>query len=147
MEFIIKLTLFMSHQHSLKNGMSHDLWMFSLTTLFLIFIGFMISSKFYCHYLKRTWFISDIFMYQANFWCNQIVKNNMDKFLSWRIQLINGFLFNIVIMTAFSAKFVGLMSIRHFEQPFNFLEDFASLKSHTVCIPRNFIPMRHFFTK
>ena len=129
------------------DGMSHDLWMFSFITLFLIFVGFLISTKLYCHYLKRTWFISDVFMYQANFWCNQTVTNYLDKFLSWRIQLINGFMFNIIIMTAFSAKFVGLMSIRHFEQPFNVLEDFATLRTHTLCVPASLTPLRYILQK
>ena len=129
------------------DGMSHDLWMFSFITLFLIFVGFLISTKLYCQYLKRTWIISDVFIYQANFWCNQTVTNYLDKFLSWRIQLINGFMFNIIIMTAFSAKFVGLMSIRHFEQPFNTLEDFATLRTHTLCIPPNLTPIKYFYAK
>ena len=129
------------------DGMSHDLWMFSFITLFLIFVGFLISTKVYCHYLKRIWVVSDVFIYQANFWCNQTVTNYLDKFLSWRIQLINGFVFNIIIMTAFSAKFVGLMSIRHFEQPFNTLEDFATLRTHTLCVPPTSRPMTYFSKK
>ena len=129
------------------DGMSHDLWMFSFITLFLIFVGFLISTKVYCHYLKRTWVVSDVFIYQANFWCNQTVTNYLDKFLSWRIQLITGFMFNIIIMTAFSAKFVGLMSVRHFEQPFNTLEDFATLRTHTLCIPPNLTPIKYFYEK
>ena len=139
-EFHVSSTFFIE-------GMSHDLWMFSFITLFLIFVGFLISTKVYCHYLKRTWIISDVFMYQANFWCNQTVTNYLDKFLSWRIQLINGFMFNIIIMTAFSAKFVGLMSIRHFEQPFNTLEDFATLRTHTLCVPPRSRPMTYFLKK
>ncbi|CAO1360900.1 unnamed protein product [Diamesa serratosioi] len=126
------------------DGMSHDLWMFSFITLFLIFLGFLITSKLYCHYLKRTWFISDVFLYQANFWCNQTVEDYLEKFLSWRIQLINGFIFNLIIMTAFTAKFVGLMSIRHFEQPFSTLEDFATLKSHSLCMVENLSPIKYF---
>lgn len=126
------------------DGMSHDLWMFSFLTLFLIFAGFLISSKLYCYYLKRTWYISDVFMYQANFWCNQIVKDNLENFPSWKIQLINGFMFNIIIMTAFTAKFVGLMSIRHFEQQFNSLEDFAKLKTHTLLLNDRLIAMKYF---
>ena len=128
-------------------GMSHDLWMFSFITLFLIFVGFLISSKLYCHYLKRTWFISDVLIYQANFWCNQTVTDYLDKFLSWRIQLINGFMFNIIIMTAFSAKFVGLMSIRHFEQPFNTLDDFATIRTHTLCLAPRLTPIKYFTSK
>ena len=129
------------------DGMSHDLWMFSFITLFLIFVGFLISSRLYCHYLKRSWFISDVFIYQANFWCNQTVTDYLDKFLSWRIQLINGYIFNIIIMTAFTAKFVGLMSIRHFEQPFNSLEDFTTLRTHSLCIQSRLTPMKHFLNK
>ena len=136
-EFHVSSTFFIE-------GMSHDLWMFSFITLFLIFVGFMISSRFYCHYLKRTWFISDVFIYQANFWFNQTVTDYLDKFLSWRIQVINGYMFNIIIMTAFTAKFVGLMSIRHFEQPFNSLEDFATLRTHSLCMVGNLSPMKYF---
>ena len=129
------------------DGMSHDLWMYSFITLFLIFVGFLITSKVYCHYLKRSWIVSDVFIYQGNFWCNQTVTNYLDTFLSWRIQLINASMFNIIIMTAFSAKFVGLMSIRHFEQPFNTLEDFASLRTHTLCVSPNLTPMKYFIPK
>ena len=139
-EFHVSSTFFIE-------GMSHDLWMFSFITLFLIFIGFLISSKIYCHYLKRTWLISDVFMYQANFWCNQTVTDFLEKFPSWKIQLINGFMFNIIIMTAFTAKFVGLMSIRHFEQPFNSLEDFATLRTHTLCLNPRLTPMQYFLKK
>ena len=114
------------------NGMSNDLWMFSFITFFLIFVGFLISSRLYCYYLKRTWFISDVFIFQANFWCNQTVTDYLDKFLSWRIQLINRYMFNIIIMTAFTAKFVALMSIRYFEQPFTTLEDFTTVRSHSL---------------
>ena len=139
-EFHVSSTFFIE-------GMSHDLWMFSFITLFLIFVGFLISSRLYCHYLKRTWFISDVIIYQANFWCNQTVTDYLDKFLSWRIQLINGFMFNIIIMTAFTAKFVQLMSIRHFEQPFNTLEDFATLRSHSLCMVENLSPLNYFLQK
>ena len=136
-EFHVSSTFFIE-------GMSHDLWMFSFITLFLIFVGFLISTKLYCHYLKRSWLISDVFIYQANFWCNQTVFSYLDNFLSWRIQLINATMFNIILMTAFSAKFVGLMSIRHFEQPFNSLEDFTTLKTHSLCISPLLIPMKYF---
>ena len=139
-EFHVSSTFFI-------DGMSYDLWMFSFITLFLIFVGFLISSRLYCHYLKRTWFISDVIIYQANFWCNQTVTDYLDKFLSWRIQLINGYIFNIIIMTAFTAKFVGLMSIRHFEQPFNTLEDFATLRSHSLCMQIRLTPMKYFLQK
>ena len=126
------------------DGMSHDLWMFSFITLFLIFVGFLTSTKVHCQFLKRSWVISDVFMYQANFWCNQPVTNYLDKFLSWRIQLITGFVFNIIIMTAFSAKFVGLMSIRHFEQPFSTMEDFAVMKTHSLCVSPSTVMIENF---
>ena len=129
------------------DGMSRDLWVFTFITLFLIFVGFLISTKIYCHYLKRTWIVSDVFIYQANFWCNQTVRHYLEKFISWRIQLITAFMFNIIIMTAFSARFVGLMSVRHFEQPFNVLEDFATLRTHALCVNPNLTPMKYFTQK
>lgn len=57
---------------------------------------------------------------------------------------VNGFMFNIITLTAFPAKFVGLMFICHFEQPFSSLEDFAILRTHILCVSERLTPMKYF---
>lgn len=126
------------------DGLSSELWIYSLMACIAIFIGFLITSKVHCYFLKRAFLITDIFMYQANFWYNQTVSYFLETVLSWKIQLLNATVLNIIIMTAFSAKFVSLMSIRHFEQPFNNLEDFAQLRTHHLCVPFEMKPMQYF---
>lgn len=139
-----KITDFHVSSTYFAEGLSSELWIYSLLACIGIFIGFLITSKVHCYFLKKAWLISDIFMYQANFWYNQTVSYFLNTVLSWKIQLLNATVFNIILMTAFSAKFVSLMSIRHFEQPFNNLEDFAQLKTHQICVPYEMKPMQYF---
>ncbi|CAO1423181.1 unnamed protein product [Diamesa serratosioi] len=125
-------------------GLTFQLWMYCVSTFIGIFIGFMILARVYNHYLKLKNSSSKVVLYQANFICNQRVSDYLDKFLSWRILVITGFIFNCIFMVAFTAKFITNMSIQHFEQPFNNLEDFARLRTHVICIPANMLIMKNF---
>ena len=125
--------LFVSSTFFLE-GLSFELWIYCVATYVGIFIGFIVLSKVYCYYLKNDYSLSEVMLYQGNFICNQSVNIFWDKLLAWRVLVISGFIFNCIFMIAFSAKFIALMSILHFDQPFNSLEDFATLRTHTLCM-------------
>lgn len=118
--------------------MTFELWMFSFLALFGIFLSFLILNKTYCFYLKCKWFMTDVLIYQDNFWCNQTMFHFMKSVLSWKVLIMTGFVFNIIIMTAFSAKFVALMSVRHYRQPFYSLKDFVSIRSHSLFVSKHY---------
>lgn len=139
-----KITDFHVSSTYFVDGLSSKLWIYSFLACIAIFIGFLITSKVHCYYSKRSWIISDILMYQANFWYNQTVYYYLDYLLSWKTQLMNVTMLNIILMTTFSAKYVSLMSVRHFEQPFNNLEDFVRLRTHQICVPYEMKPLQCF---
>ncbi|CAO1437890.1 unnamed protein product [Diamesa hyperborea] len=125
-------------------GLTFELWMYCVGTFIGLFLGFMILARAYNHYLKLKNSVTKVALYQANFICNQAVSDYLEKFLSWRILVITGFIFNCIFMVAFTAKFITNMSIRHFDQPFHELEDFARLKTHNICLPDDMSPMTNF---
>ena len=125
-------------------GLTFELWMYCVVTFIGLFLGFLVLARAYNHYLKLKNSVTKVALYQANFICNQTVSDYLDKFLSWRILTITGFIFNCIFMVAFTAKFITNMSIRHFDQPFHELEDFARLKTHNICLPPIILPMVNF---
>ncbi|CAO1423104.1 unnamed protein product, partial [Diamesa serratosioi] len=70
-------------------GLTFELWMYCVVTFIGLFLGFMILSRAYNHYLKLKNSSCKIVLYQANFICNQAVSDYLDKFLSWRILKID----------------------------------------------------------
>lgn len=130
------------------DGLSIELWKFILLGFLLILLAFLISAFFFHRYLKHRTSLGFLFIYQANFWCTQNgARTNLDRYLSWKIQKLIGVFFNCIVMTAFAAKFIGLMSVRHHTQPFQSLEDFARIRSHTLCIEENLFPLDFFIKK
>ena len=136
-EFHVSSTFFLE-------GLTLELWMYCVVTFIGLFLGFMVLARAYNHYLKLKNSTSKVALYQSNFICNQAVSDYLDKFLSWRILVITGFIFNCIFMVAFTAKFITNMSIRHFDQPFNELEDFARLRTHSLCMNPSLDPIKHF---
>ena len=136
-EFHVSSTFFLE-------GLTFELWMYCVVTFIGLFLGFMVLARAYKHYLKLKNSTSKVALYQANFICNQAVSDYLDKFLSWRVLVITGFMFNCIFMVAFTAKFITNMSIKHFDQPFNELEDFARLRSHTLCLNPTLDPIKYF---
>ena len=136
-EFHVSSTFFLE-------GLTFELWMYCVVTFIGLFLGFMVLARAYNHYLKLKNSTSKVALYQANFICNQAVSDYLEKFLSWRILVITGFIFNCIFMVAFTAKFITNMSIKHFDQPFNNLEDFARLRTHAICLGPTLDPMKYF---
>ena len=136
-EFHVSSTFFLE-------GLTFELWMYCVATFIGLFLGFMVLARTYNYYLKLKNSAVKVALYQANFICNQTVSDYLDKFLSWRILVITGFMFNCIFMVAFTAKFITNMSTRHFEQPFNNLDDFARLRTHTICVFPNLDPIYYF---
>ena len=139
-EFHVSSTYFLE-------GLTFELWMYFLATFIGLFIGFMVLARVYNHYLKLKNSTVKVALYQANFICNQTVSDYLEKFLSWRVLVITGFMLNCIFMVAFTAKFITNMSIKHFEQPFHELEDFARLKTHFICVQHNMFPIVNFLVQ
>ncbi|CAO1385894.1 unnamed protein product [Diamesa serratosioi] len=87
-EFHVSSTYFM-------DGLSTELWIYTWSAVFLMFIGFYISAKVYEKYFKVHSTIVDVAFYQMNFISNQVVKSPYEKFKAWRVQTICGWFINI----------------------------------------------------
>ena len=136
-EFHVSSTFFLE-------GLTFELWMYCVVTFIGLFLGFMILARAYNHFIKLKDSVSKVALYQSNFICNQAVSDYLEKFLSWRVLVITGFMFNCIFMVAFTAKFITNMSIRHFDQPFKNLEDFARLRTHAICLVPTLDPIKYF---
>ena len=126
------------------DGLSTELWIYTWSTVFVMFIGFYISAKVYEKYFKVNSTIVDVAFYQMNFISNQIVESPYQRFKSWRVQTMCGWFFNIIMMTATFALIIVLLSVKTTREPFKSLDDFVVTRSHTICLAYNIVPQRYF---
>ena len=116
------------------DGLSTELWIYTWSTVVLMFIGFYISAKVYEKYYKVHSTIVDVAFYQMNFISNQIVESPYERFKAWRLQKMCAWFFNIIMMTATFTLVIALLSIKTTSVPFKTLDDFARIRSHTICL-------------
>ena len=139
-EFHVSSTYFM-------DGLSTELWIYTWSAVFFMFFGFYISAKVYEKYFKVHSTVVDVAFYQMNFITNQIVKSPYDKFKAWRVQAMCGWFLNIIMMTAVFTFIIALLSVKTTVEPFHSLEDFARIKTHTICMPPDMIIQKYFHDK
>ena len=129
------------------DGLSTELWIYTWSTVVLMFIGFYISAKVYEKYFKVHSTIVDVAFYQLNFITNQIVESPYERFKAWRLQTMSAWFFNIIMMTATFTLIIALLSVKTTNEPFHSLEDFAKIRSHTVCLATDMITQNFFQDK
>ena len=127
------------------DGLSTELWIYTWSTVVLMFIGFYVSAKVYEKYFKVHSTIVDVALYQMNFISNQIVESPYEKFKAWRLQTMSAWFFNIIMMTATFTLIIALLSVKRTPVLFKTLDDFAAIRSHTICLLPGMVPQKFFY--
>lgn len=119
------------------DGLSTTFLIFIWSFFFLFFLGLLISVQVYRRFFGiRNITISDIALYELNFVANQhheLPTIEHENFLSWNIQIICQYVFNIIISCAFSVFIFAMMSIKTTEDPFHTMRDIATKRTHVLC--------------
>ena len=127
------------------DGLSTELWIYTWSAVVLMFIGFHVSAKVYEKYFKVHSSIVDVAFYQLNFITNQIVESPYERFKAWRLQTMSAWFFNIIMMTASFTLIIALLSVKRTPVLFKTLDDFAAIRSHTICLTPGMVPQKFFF--
>ena len=129
------------------DGLNTELWIYTWSAVLLMFIGFYISAKVYEKYFKVHSTIVDVAFYQMNFISNQIVESPYQRFLAWKVQTMFAWFFKIIMMTATFTLIISLLSVKRTPVLFENLDDFARIRSHTICLTPGMVPQKFFLNK
>lgn len=118
--------------------LSTEMWIASIIAYFGVFLGFFLTVFLYRKYRKITASqdssLGDVFMYMWTFIAAQGVELRWSKHAFWKVQVVNFAFLHIIVATGFSTFMTTLLSTKYYEMPFHELEDFARIRSHTICV-------------
>lgn len=129
--------------------LSMEMWICTILTYFGVFLGFFLSLFLYRKFRKmkdkKHSSFGEVFMYMWTFIASQDVQSRWSKHAFWKLQVLNVSILQIVVATGFSTFLVTLLSTKYYEMPFHELDDFATIRSHNICVWEDLSPAKFFF--
>lgn len=117
--------------------LSMKMWIITILAYFVVYLYFFLTLFVYrkCREITNQHSsIGEIFMYMWTFIASQNIESRWKKHAFWKIQVFNFSFLHIIVATGFSTFLVTLLSTKTYNMPFHELDDFATIRSHNICV-------------